>query len=103
MAMAALIAANVANQSAATTAAKVRSRYAKFDTSLLYNVNDDYATHPYPTNEELGIQDVTRTTLGQPVLKGDKDVYGLPKAETKWEVFKKMWIPNFKYKGRRRK
>jgi hypothetical protein len=72
-------------------------------------------SYPYPTNDELGISPVLRTTLGQPVLEEmpyeempesveRSDMIGIPKAEGIFEKFIKSWFPNVKYgKGRHRK
>lgn len=87
MAMAALISANIAAQAAAQ-----ESEYSNnYSDDLSYTAdvyardgsNDYYSNqpvlettvmHPTLSNEELGIQDVTRTTMGHKIVPGAKSV-----------------------------
>lgn len=81
-------AASVVNQQIADNSLAAGHRSVRYDDDLNYSADNyaryepsgsqymhtadtgalDFRSHPYPSNAELGIKTVTRTTMGQPIL-----------------------------------
>jgi hypothetical protein len=48
--------------------------------------------------------DITHTTMGHPILPDEEGkVRGMEPAKGAWQKWHKKWVPNFGYKGRRRR